>query len=367
MASVKIEHNKPRDGGFVVFTLEGPVLLIPEPDDRVRIIAIISPQKAEELGPKPTLEYFQDLLTAHLGPANPVLSDPHWLTIFKVRQRLASKYRKGRILLAGDASHTHSPAGGQGMNTGLQDAFNLAWKLALVIKGVGRTSLLDSYEEERRPVAASLLKGSGFATKVAASNNTGVVKGLRHVVVSTVSYSPAIKHRMAQVAGMLDISYAGSSIVKDVSQSNWGWVNVLGKKHVSVGERVPFLSLTSKGDSKVELPKLFFEPIHHLVVFLGDANSELLGEMQQSMERYIGFIKTMLIFSRQLDEAERSLLDNQFGDFPIYFDLDHSVGSSFNVNETGLILVRPDSYVGFKASNTSIASLLEYLSTVVFV
>jgi 4,5-epoxidase len=80
------------------------------------------------------------------------VTDPSWVSVFRFHRRLASTYRRGRILLAGDAAHIHSPFGGQGMNTGLGDAHNLGWKLALVIRGRAAERLLDTYEAERRPV-----------------------------------------------------------------------------------------------------------------------------------------------------------------------------------------------------------------------
>lgn len=92
-----------------------------------------------------------------LIPGRPALSDMRWSSIFRISMRLASGYRVGRAFIAGDAAHIHPPTGGQGMNTGIQDAYNLAWKLALVLEGRAPDALLDSYEAERRPVAADVV------------------------------------------------------------------------------------------------------------------------------------------------------------------------------------------------------------------
>jgi 2-polyprenyl-6-methoxyphenol hydroxylase-like FAD-dependent oxidoreductase len=86
------------------------------------------------------------------------LRDPAWVSDFRLRHRLADRYRSGRVFLAGDAAHVHSPAGGQGMNVGIQDAVNLGWKLAMVARGTASRDLLDSYEHERRPVGRALLR-----------------------------------------------------------------------------------------------------------------------------------------------------------------------------------------------------------------
>jgi hypothetical protein len=98
-----------------------------------------------------TLEEIQDGVNRIIGPGVTV-SEPGWLTRFGNETRLADQYRKGRVLLAGDAAHIHLPAGGQGMGTGIQDALNLGWKLAGVLRGDAPEALLDSYERERRPV-----------------------------------------------------------------------------------------------------------------------------------------------------------------------------------------------------------------------
>jgi 2-polyprenyl-6-methoxyphenol hydroxylase-like FAD-dependent oxidoreductase len=103
-----------------------------------------------------------------LLPDRPVLSDLRWSSIFRISMRLAAQYRVGRVFIAGDAAHIHPPTGGQGMNTGIQDAYNLAWKLAAVLSGRAPESLLDSYEAERRPVGADVV-----ARTLAASINYG--------------------------------------------------------------------------------------------------------------------------------------------------------------------------------------------------
>ena len=103
-----------------------------------------------------------------LLPDRPVLSDLRWSSIFRISMRLAARYRDGRVFIAGDAAHIHPPTGGQGMNTGIQDACNLAWKLAAVLAGRAPAALLDSYEAERRPVGADVV-----ARTLAASMNFG--------------------------------------------------------------------------------------------------------------------------------------------------------------------------------------------------
>ena len=105
----------------------------------------------------PTLRHLQAVADA-LVPGPPALSDLRWSSIFRISMRLAARYRAGRCFIAGDAAHIHPPTGGQGMNTGIQDAYNLAWKLALVMRGGADPSFLDSYEAERRPVGKETIE-----------------------------------------------------------------------------------------------------------------------------------------------------------------------------------------------------------------
>ncbi len=106
--------------------------------------------------PVATLEDMREV-AARLVPGPCTLGDMRWSSIFRISMRLASGYRVGRAFIAGDAAHIHPPTGGQGMNTGIQDAYNLAWKLGMVIGGRADPALLDSYDAERRPVAAEVV------------------------------------------------------------------------------------------------------------------------------------------------------------------------------------------------------------------
>jgi 2-polyprenyl-6-methoxyphenol hydroxylase-like FAD-dependent oxidoreductase len=105
----------------------------------------------------PSIELYQRIVDDRAGAGQVRLTGASWLSLYGANVRLAEHYRAGRVLLAGDAAHAHPPAGGQGMNTGIQDAHNLAWKLAAVTRGAD-PALLDTYEAERRPVAAAMLE-----------------------------------------------------------------------------------------------------------------------------------------------------------------------------------------------------------------
>ncbi|MEU0189492.1 FAD-dependent monooxygenase [Streptomyces afghaniensis] len=133
------------------------------------------------------------------------LRDPVSLARFTGTCRLAERYRRGRVLLAGDAAHVHPPFGGQGLNLGLQDAVNLGWKLAAAVRGDAPEGLLDSYESERRPVAARVLRNSEAATRILhpGPENTAPYE----LFFKELMTDPAVKQRLHDVYAMKDVVY----------------------------------------------------------------------------------------------------------------------------------------------------------------
>ena len=148
---------------------DGVLLMIPLSATRFRVIADLGPSSGGS-AVTPTLDRVQAIID-HRGPGGMIAADPIWLSGFRINERKVNDYRSGRVFVAGDAAHIHSPAGGQGMNTGMQDAFNLAWKLALVCKGEAAETLLDSYSVERSAVGDQVLKAAGHLTMIATMRN----------------------------------------------------------------------------------------------------------------------------------------------------------------------------------------------------
>jgi 4,5-epoxidase len=130
-----------------------------------------------------------------------------WESTFRIHRRQAAAYRRGNVFLAGDAAHIHSPLGGQGMNTGLGDADNLAWKLALVVQGRAAPALLDTYEAERRPVAARVLATTTPATRFAM--RPGVVTGAVRDLMWPLLKLPVVQRQLVRAASQLDVRYSG--------------------------------------------------------------------------------------------------------------------------------------------------------------
>ncbi len=145
---------------------DGVLVLLPITPNRYRIIANVSLAEGTTPAP-PTMAEVQSIIDER-GPGGVSVCDPVWLTAFRINERKVGDYRSGRVFVAGDAAHVHSPAGGQGMNTGMQDAFNLSWKLALVCRGsCPEGKLLESYSVERSAVGQQVLAAAGRLTEVA--------------------------------------------------------------------------------------------------------------------------------------------------------------------------------------------------------
>src|SRR5712692_10552408 len=179
---------------------------------------------------EPTLQDVREALIAVDGTDYGVHS-PTWISRFTDMARQAASYRKGRILLAGDAAHVHPPLGGQGLNTGVQDAVNLGWKLAQVVKKTSPESLLDTYHAERHPVAARVLRST--MAQIALMRVDDRIEALRDTVAELLSMDEPRKRFAAMMSG-LGIHYD------------------LGEGHPLLGRRMPDLDLvTANGPLRV--------------------------------------------------------------------------------------------------------------------
>ena len=168
-ADVLIDADLPADSNHLLHTGSGTLLLVPFPEaGKWRVIDTEDVDGADD--PETVRARLAGKISRALG--RPVtLSAPSWISVFAVQQRMVESMRVGRCLVAGDAAHVHSPASGQGMNTGIQDAYNLAWKLADVVRGHAGEELLDSYGAERVPIGAKLLGSTRKATALVALRN----------------------------------------------------------------------------------------------------------------------------------------------------------------------------------------------------
>jgi 2-polyprenyl-6-methoxyphenol hydroxylase-like FAD-dependent oxidoreductase len=188
------------DGVFVVFPIS---------PGRYRLLADLPPS-GEAQPPAPTLKQVQAMIDRR-GPPGTKAFDPIWLAGFRINGRKVSRYRWGRAFLCGDAAHVHSPAGGQGMNTGMQDAFNLAWKLAAVASGVSRERVLDSYSAERSEVGEHVLADAQRLTEVGTMRNP-VVQAVRNAVGHLMLGLAPVQHALADKMAEVSIGYPKSPL-----------------------------------------------------------------------------------------------------------------------------------------------------------
>ncbi|WP_346428677.1 FAD-dependent monooxygenase [Paenibacillus xylanexedens] len=190
-----------RDHIHIWISSEGMVGVTPLPKSDIWQLQATIPADIEE-PEQPSLEVYQAMFDRRAGAGRVKLRDASWLSIYRVNVRMVECYRNDRVFLAGDAGHVHSPAGGQGMNTEMQDAYNLGWKMADVIRGAD-TSLLDTYDEERRPVAQAVLEDS--TKKMGVVIGTATEGGGLSQSLSTISDD--------LTSGLL-ISYRSSSLIR---------------------------------------------------------------------------------------------------------------------------------------------------------
>ncbi len=187
----------------------GPLAIFPMSASRRRIVATI--ERPPE-GDAPSLETIRNIL-AQRAPSGFEAHALHWSSYFRIHHRHAPALRVGRVFIAGDAAHIHSPFGGQGMNTGLHDVWNLIWKLDLVLRGHGNERLLDSYSDERIPVIKQVIETTDFLTKVMGTPNK-FARAVRDAVIPMVSRLAPFQHAFVKRLSELGIAYGGSPIVE---------------------------------------------------------------------------------------------------------------------------------------------------------
>ncbi|HYV65695.1 MAG TPA: FAD-dependent monooxygenase [Myxococcales bacterium] len=192
LADVRMRWALDRDEVMLFFSPEGVMVIAPLPGEHHRIVATV-----DEAPENPSLADVQRLLDSR-GPASggARIDQLVWSSRFRVHHRVAGTYRAGRVLLAGDAAHVHSPAGGQGMNTGIQDAVALGETLAAVVAGRSGESTLDEYERTRRPIAERVVALADRLTRVATVQGRGA-QSLRNAALRTLDHVPVFRRRLA--------------------------------------------------------------------------------------------------------------------------------------------------------------------------
>ena len=278
----------------------------------------------------PTREEMQGQLDRH-GPPGLTLGETTWLSHFKINDRLAARYHVGRCFLLGDAAHVHSPAGGQGMNTGIQDAVNLGWKLGYALRGWGEaTLLLDSYEPERRPVAHDVVEGATqmLHTMFGAG---AMLPVLRDIALPILGRIPAIRRQMQTRLSETDIAYADGPLMELGGASRH-------PQRTEVGGRARDTELHSAGGTQKLWP-LLAGPGHTLLLF-GAACGRDLSALLPVAGEPIRVVK-----------------------FDAAADPHGEAAKRYGLRE-GWVLVRPDQVVAARGDSADWGALSQYVQRV---
>ena len=261
-----------------------------------------------------------DMVAERTGRDDIRIASVAWASSFVMSARLADRYRIGRVFLAGDAAHVHPPTGGQGLNTSLQDSYNLGWKLASVLQGAP-DSLLDTYEEERRPVAAQML---GLATKLLDAAKRGVMRRGREVY-------------------QLDLGYPMSSLA--LKQPKLGGIKWMArifltrfKRTLLTGERAPDAPIRSAAGQPTRLFELFRGPHWTLIGYHVDKTDAVAPRPNLH-------IHTIGLHGDIADDR-------------------HHFRDIYGIAAGNWVLVRPDGYIAAITSNNDNSALECYMSKV---
>ncbi|MEP6946030.1 MAG: FAD-dependent monooxygenase [Acidobacteriota bacterium] len=228
------------------------------------------------------------------------ISNVNWFSVYKINSRAVNKFSEGRCFVAGDAAHIHTPAGGQGMNTGIQDGYNLAWKLALVVQGKAGAPLLDTYNEERLPNARRLLRTTDRIFEFGASDEWFISFVRMHIfpyVLGAALSLDSVKKMIFPLVSQIGINYRESSISRGIDDLT-----------VKPGDRMPYFKI---GHSAYDLLRA---PQFHIVAFGGDGTGGVPPELQ-------GLVDTHTL------------------------PLDQALMDVFGADRPFVIVLRPDNYI----------------------
>ncbi len=361
LADAHVAWEMPRDESGIFFSDEGFVVALPMPGERnMRIFVNASPED------EPTLETFERFFETRVGV--PVtLSNPGWCSRFRLHRRKIDCFRHGRIFLAGDAAHIHSPVGGQGMNLGMQDAYNLAWKLALVLRGRGTEALLDSYDPEREPLAELVLGETHRGTTMALLENR-IATALRDMFMGLVSRFAPMAKKMLATQAELSWSYAHSPIVgekrRSVLAANVGADPM--SERATVGEHFAFGNAPHPGE---RAPDVRFGDTRLFDVLRGTKHSLLLFDGRATTAH--GYARIAAIARRAASYTDvmsvhtivpRAERPSELADLSVLHDPESELHARYGAGAECMYLIRPDGYVGYRSQPADEEGLFAHLA-----
>lgn len=356
VSDARLECPLARDELNVFVSDAGMLFIIPLPDDRWLMGGDVDSMH-DATTEQPSLGEIQ-LMMDERAPEGMRIKDARWLSYYRVNNRNARHYRHGRTFLAGDAVHIHSPFAGLGMNTGIQDAYNLAWKLALVHRGQASERLLDSYEQERRPVGEDVVKFTVMVTDHIESFRC-FSEEQRRKLYFNLTLPPAVVRQQNEHQEQLDLDYSKSSICREHHS---------GKSRFAAGPRAGTQAIDAKplvrsGDHTT-LFDVLRGPQHTLLLFPGtyrEAHSwRRMAELSRSIHaRWREFFKPWFV----APESEGVPSDLKLnGD--VLLDPASALHERYGADRETLYLIRPDGYIGYRSEPATASALNDYLASV---
>lgn len=302
--------------------------------NHVRIVAAY-PLSAANKEKMPTLEELQKIYdTKSYVPAQ--FRDMTWSSWFVINSRMVDRLRVGRVLIGGDSAHIHSPFGGQGMNTGIQDMINLSWKLALVMKGQADPKLLDTYTDDRLPVIQNVLNLTEGLTDFL-GNQSLLYRSAFNLIAPWVAGREFVQRTVTQRMNQLLLNYRESTI--SISHNAAGTLRG--------GDRMPNLKVQNVGGESEGTPQSLFDFLSTDLFTLLLANLTKAEATLHSAQSRLANWKNIIHQTYNIKSAP--------GD-------EVSFRSVFG-SKSSLILVRPDGYVAFAGTENSLEALVKYLNT----
>jgi 2-polyprenyl-6-methoxyphenol hydroxylase-like FAD-dependent oxidoreductase len=332
---------------------------------------LISGQRDPSHGPppddaEPSLTEIQAMLDTHTPGGT--MSDVTWKAYFHCDLRQADLYAVGRVFLAGDAAHVQSPAGGQGMNTGLQDAFNLGWKLGLVLGGRAPASLLDSYHPERHRAGKDMLVLNDYLYRVEMEAHADMPpsRELRRHLAMFLGSQAVIQERLRRAVAELSINYRHSPIVgrHQVAPSRGESADLEAYHHFNAaphaGDRPPDVQLERYPSGEaVPLRHLRAGTMHHLLLLggrrAGPETHERLRSLRDEVARDHAdtvAAHVVLLEAPPMPETDGALL----------LDPRRELHQRYGASGECLYLLRPDDYIGFRSQPVDAGALRAYLA-----
>lgn len=341
-AHLRWDRAKEEDKPLTIFLgSTGLMAMFPLKQDTVRLVASRPPDllNGREAGSDPTEDDFK-YLVSRMIPGEAELHDATWLASFRLHHRGVDTYRKRRLFVAGDAAHIHSPAGGQGMNTGIQDAVNLGWKLAHVISLAhegqeAKEDWLDSYDEERRRVGMHLLSGTDRLFAYGSSTSYFWILWRNFLATWVVPLMVSTRERRAaafRFMSQLGIRYRFSPITRASS----------GTPLVKGGNRAPDGKVRLPGGEERWLSRLCDGDKHHLIVFSGAAARSVRPDKMDAIASQLSDTFSQTNFSDiKIHRVYAAGVEHESG----LADVEDKLHGAFGFQEPGVVFLRPDGYV----------------------